>query len=82
MFDSLDSSLAKHARIVRLVPYTSPYNVSGQPGIALPLHWTAEGLPLGIQLVAKQGAEDLLIRVASQLEAASPWIDRRPPVCA
>ena len=69
-------------RIVRLVPYTSPYNVSGQPGIALPLHWTAEGLPLGIQLVAKQGAEDLLLRVASQIEAAAPWIDRRPPVCA
>ncbi len=69
-------------RIVRLVPYTSPYNVSGQPGIALPLHWTPEGLPLGIQLVAKQGAEDLLIRIASQIEAAAPWIDRRPPVCA
>ena len=69
-------------RIVRLVPYTSPYNVSGQPGIALPLHWTAEGLPLGIQLIAKQGAEDLLLRVASQIEAAVPWIDRRPPVCA
>ena len=69
-------------RIVRLVPYTSPYNVSGQPGIALPLHWTADGLPLGIQLVAKQGAEDLLIRVASQLEAAAPWSDRRPRVCA
>ena len=69
-------------RIVRLVPYTSPYNVSGQPGIALPLHWTPDGLPLGIQLVAKQGAEDLLLRVASQIEAAAPWIDRRPPVCA
>lgn len=69
-------------RIVRLVPYTSPANVSGQPGIALPLHWTAEGLPLGIQLVARQGAEDLLLRVGSQLEAAAPWIGRRPGVCA
>lgn len=69
-------------RIVRLVPYTSPYNVSGQPGLALPLHWTADGLPLGIQLVAKFGAEDLLLRVGAQLEAAAPWIDRRPAVCA
>lgn len=69
-------------RIVRLVPYTSPYNVSGQPAIALPLHWTPEGLPLGIQLVARHGAEDLLLRVASQLEAAAPWLARRPPICA
>jgi amidase len=69
-------------RIVRLVPYTSPYNVSGQPGIALPLHWTADGLPMGIQIVARHGAEDLLLRVASQLEAASPWSGRRPPICA
>ena len=69
-------------RIVRLVPYTSPFNISGQPGIALPLHWTAGGLPMGIQLVAAYGREDLLIRVASQLEAAAPWSHRRPPVCA
>src|SRR5262249_51887941 len=69
-------------RIVRLVPYTSPYNISGQPGIALPLHWTPGGLPMGVQLVAAYGREDLLIRVASQLEQAAPWADRRPAVCA
>ena len=69
-------------RIVRLVPYTSPFNVSGQPAIALPLFWNADELPLGVQLVAAYGREDLLIRVAAQLEAAAPWIDRRPPVCA
>lgn len=69
-------------RIVRLVPYTSPYNVSGQPGIALPLHWTADGLPLGVQLVARHGEEDLLLRVGAQLEAAAPWSGRRPRICA
>jgi amidase len=69
-------------RIVRLVPYTAPYNITGQPAIALPLHWTTDGLPLGVQLVARYGEEDLLIRLASQIEAAAPWIDRRPPVCA
>jgi Asp-tRNA(Asn)/Glu-tRNA(Gln) amidotransferase A subunit family amidase len=67
-------------RIVRLVPYTAPYNVSGQPGIALPLHWTADGMPVGIQLVAAAGREDVLLRVAAQLEAAAPWKDRIPPI--
>ena len=67
---------------MRLVPYTSPYNVSGQPGIALPLHWTADDMPVGIQLIAPIGREDLLIRVAAQLEAAQPWKDRIPPIHA
>jgi amidase len=69
-------------RIVRLVPYTAPFNITGQPGLALPLHWTNDGLPLGIQLIARYGAEDLLLRLGSQIEAASPWIGRRPAVCA
>jgi amidase len=69
-------------RILRLVPYTMPYNVSGQPAIGLPLHWSADGLPVGIQLVARYGAEHLLIRLASQIEAAHPWSDRRPPIHA
>jgi amidase len=69
-------------RIIRLVPYTSPFNISGQPAIALPVHWTPAGLPMGVQLVAAYGREDLLIRVAAQLEQAAHWADRRPPVCA
>jgi amidase len=69
-------------RIVRLVPYTAPFNVSGQPAIALPLHRTPSGMPVGIQLVAAFGREDLLVRVAAQLEAAAPWVQHRPPICA
>lgn len=60
--------------------FTSPFNITGQPAISLPLHWTPEGLPVGVQLVASIGREDLLIRVASQLEQVRPWIKRRPPV--
>ncbi len=65
-----------------LVAFTIPFNVTGQPAISLPLHWTPEGLPVGVQLVAAIGREDLLIRVASQLEQAQPWIERRPPLHA
>jgi len=62
--------------------YTSAFNLSGQPAISLPLHWTADGLPVGAQLVAATGREDLLLQVAAQLEAAAPWKDKRPKVHA
>ena len=62
--------------------FTEPFNVTGQPTISLPLHWTPEGLPVGVQLVAAIGREDLLISVASQLERDAPWSGRLPPVHA
>ena len=66
-------------RAGRFVPFTPAFNMSGQPAISLPLHWNADGLPIGVQLVAAYGREDVLIRVAAQLEAAHPWADRHPP---
>ena len=62
--------------------YTLHFNLSGQPGISLPLHWNDDGLPIGVQLVAAYGREDLLIRVASQLEKAEPWAAKLPPLHA
>ena len=69
-------------RIGGFMPYTAQFNVTGQPAVSLPLHWTAEGLPVGVQLVAAFGREDVLVRVAAALEQAAPWADRRPPVSA
>jgi amidase len=70
------------ARILDLMQYTAQFNITGQPGISLPLHWTADGLPVGVQFVAAYGREDVLVRLAAQIEAAQPWADRRPPLAA
>ncbi len=58
--------------------FTALFNVTGHPAISLPLHWSEDGLPIGVQLVAPFGAEDVLLRVASQLEEARPWADSAP----
>ncbi len=69
-------------RAAAMVAYTIPFNITGQPAVSLPLGWSSGGLPLGVQLVAAHGREDLLLRVAAQLEEAAPWADRRPAVHA
>ena len=68
------------ADVLAMAAFTAPFNVSGQPAISLPLHQSASGLPIGVQLVAGPWEEALLLRLAAQLETADPWIGRRPPV--
>jgi len=65
-------------RMATLVTFAIPFDVTGQPAISLPLHWTPEGLPIGVQLVAAYGREDVLLRLSAQLEQAAPWKDRHP----
>lgn len=67
-------------RLFTYGPFTATFNVSGNPAISLPLGQSREGLPIGVQLVAAHGREDLLLQVAAQLEQATPWADRTPPV--
>lgn len=63
-------------------PNTQLFNMTGQPAISLPTHWSADGLPIGTQWVAKTGREDLLLQLARQLEEARPWFDRAPATFA
>jgi amidase len=70
--------LAGLFRAASYVPFTPPFNVTGQPGISLPLHWNAAGLPIGVQFVGRFGAEETLLSLAAQLEQAKPWAARRP----
>lgn len=67
-------------RAGRFAAFTPPFNMSGQPAISLPLHRNAEGLPIGVQLAAAYGREDVLIRVAAQLESAHPWSANHPVI--
>ncbi len=63
----------------RFTPWTSAWNVTGMPAISLPTHWTPEGLPVGVMLAARPAEDELLLSLAAQVEAASDWVERRPP---
>jgi amidase len=64
----------------RFTPFTSAYNMTGQPAVSLPLSWTAAGLPIGVMLAGRPAGEATLISLAAQLEAASSWADWHPPI--
>jgi amidase len=64
----------------RFAPFAALYNVTGQPAVNVPLHWTAEGLPIGVMLAGRMGDEGTLISLSAQLEEARPWKDRHPPL--
>jgi amidase len=66
-------------RTFAFIPFTPVWNVTGQPAASLPLHWTPDGLPVGVQAVARFGDEATLLALAAQIEEARPWADHGPP---
>ena len=70
------------ARQTLFTPFTPLVNVTGQPAISVPLEWSNDGLPIGVQFIARVFDEATLVRLAAQLETARPWRGRRPPVGA
>jgi amidase len=78
-FDEVDPA-QNFERQKLFTPFTALYNVSGQPAVNVPLHWSADGLPIGVMLAGRMGDEGTLISLSAQLEQARPWKDRHPPI--
>lgn len=75
-----DDPWVQFANAGRFTPFTQAANITGLPAVSLPLSFSDDGVPIGVQLVGRPAGEAALIRVSAQLEEARPWRDRRPPV--
>ncbi len=78
--DYVDYRLPGPGRVFAYSPFTAAFNASGQPAATMPLHWTADGLPVRVHLAAAFGRDEMLIGLCARIEEAQPWFDRRPPV--
>jgi amidase len=77
-----DNPLMPIFRAATITPFTPMFNATGQPAMSMPLSWNQDDLPIGVHFVGAYGREDVLIRLATQLESALPWAGRRPSIHA
>ena len=77
-FSAAGDPAAEFERMKQWTPFTAIFNMTGQPAVNVPLHWSAEGLPIGVMLVGKPADEATLISLSAQLEEACPWRSRHP----
>ena len=82
LIDRLDGLEIPSEHTYEFIPYTTLFNVTGQPAMSVPLYWNDEGLPIGVQFVGRYDDEATLMRLAGQLEKAQPWSERVPLICA
>jgi amidase len=77
--EAVDGAIEQLHRNTEFTPFTAVANLTGQPAMSLPLHWSDDGLPIGVQIIGPPAGDALLLQLAAQIEAARPWTDRRPP---
>jgi amidase len=78
--EEVEGAIEQLLRNTVFTPFTAIANLTGLPAVSLPLHWTADGLPIGVQAIGPPAGDALLLRLAAQVEQARPWAHQRPPV--
>jgi amidase len=78
--ESVSGAIEQLLRNTEFTPFTAIANLTGLPAMSLPLHWSEDGLPIGVHAIGPPAGEVVLLRLAAQLETARPWAERRPPL--
>jgi amidase len=78
--EGVSGAIEQLRRNTEFTPFTAVANLTGLPAMSLPLHWSDDGLPIGVQAIGPPAGDAILLRLAAQIEEARPWTDRRPPI--